>query len=250
MAATRRRRETAIATAGYSDVQPLLVFDEREFRSNLPFQLHRRGLRIIPLTLLDGDYILSDAVAVERKSVPDLCQSISSGRVMKQMGALDRRYDCPVLLIECDRKKPFRLTYQSHLKANWGDPSQRDRVLRSKLVKVLSSTTKGTICWSRSPVHSALMFQRMKETVAVENVDPADPKLTVTEARDQDSEGRIAMEILLRFPGVTRSNVSALINVAGSLAALPELSEETLTRALEETNGKILFAFLHRPFKS
>lgn len=39
------------------------------------------GQRVVPLTLTVGDYILTPDICVERKSLPDLVQSFSSGRL-------------------------------------------------------------------------------------------------------------------------------------------------------------------------
>ena len=58
----------------------------REFRSTLPSLLHASGLLVIPATLTVGDYVLTPDICVERKSIPDLVSSFSSGRLL--VGAL------------------------------------------------------------------------------------------------------------------------------------------------------------------
>jgi DNA excision repair protein ERCC-4 len=58
-----------------------VIVDMREFRSTLPNLLHASNLRIIPATLLVGDYILTPDMCVERKSIPDLASSFNSGRL-------------------------------------------------------------------------------------------------------------------------------------------------------------------------
>ena len=55
--------------------------DLREFWSTLPNMLHASNLKIIPATLLVGDYILTPDMCVERKSIPDLVSSFNSGRL-------------------------------------------------------------------------------------------------------------------------------------------------------------------------
>lgn len=57
----------------------------REFNSELPTVLYKRGTDVVPATLEVGDYILSPHIAVERKSLDDLTQSLHSGRVFKQI---------------------------------------------------------------------------------------------------------------------------------------------------------------------
>ena len=45
---------------------PKVIVDMREFRSELPSLLHKRGIEIEPVTLEVGDYILSPEICVER----------------------------------------------------------------------------------------------------------------------------------------------------------------------------------------
>lgn len=58
-----------------------IIVDTRDLRSSLPFLLHIYGFEIEPLTIPIGDYILSPTICVERKSLPDLIQSLNSGRL-------------------------------------------------------------------------------------------------------------------------------------------------------------------------
>ena len=42
-------------------------------------------MQLHPVTLLVGDYVLTPAMCVERKSIPDLHQSLNSGRLYQQV---------------------------------------------------------------------------------------------------------------------------------------------------------------------
>ena len=53
-------------------VSAKVIVDMREFRSELPSLLHKRGIDIDPVTLEVGDYILTPEICVERKSISDL----------------------------------------------------------------------------------------------------------------------------------------------------------------------------------
>lgn len=79
----------------------------REFMSSLPNVLHQKGMRIIPVTLEVGDYILSPLICVERKSIQDLFMSFASGRLYHQVETMVRYYRIPVLLIEFSQDKSF-----------------------------------------------------------------------------------------------------------------------------------------------
>ncbi|RKP11404.1 restriction endonuclease type II-like protein [Piptocephalis cylindrospora] len=86
-----------------------VIVDMREFRSSLPGILHAQSFVVIPCTLEIGDYILSPEVCVERKSIADLIQSFSSGRLFNQVEKMLSSYKTPVLLIEFDEAKAFSL---------------------------------------------------------------------------------------------------------------------------------------------
>ena len=58
-----------------------IAVDVREFRSVLPSILHRGGMRLAPVTLIVGDFVLSNVHCVERKSISDLFGSFASGRL-------------------------------------------------------------------------------------------------------------------------------------------------------------------------
>ena len=61
----------------------------REFRSELPSLIHKRGIEIEPVTIEVGDYILTPEICVERKSISDLIGSLQNGRLYNQGGLLD-----------------------------------------------------------------------------------------------------------------------------------------------------------------
>ncbi|KAI9188705.1 DNA repair protein RAD16 [Blastocladiella emersonii ATCC 22665] len=106
LAGPRSVRDAAGASGAGSRTltPPTVIVDIREFRADLPAALAlHAGLRVVPCTLEVGDYILAPSIAVERKSLPDLVQSLASGRLYAQAAAMSRAYPTPVLLIEVDR---------------------------------------------------------------------------------------------------------------------------------------------------
>ena len=84
-----------------------VIVDMREFMSSLPNVLNQKGMRIIPVTLEVGDYVLSPLICVERKSIQDLFMSFTSGRLYHQVETMVRYYQIPVLLIEFSQDKSF-----------------------------------------------------------------------------------------------------------------------------------------------
>jgi ERCC4-type nuclease len=63
----------------------IIVVDSREFSSMTPVYLHEKGFWLIPMVLTVGDYVLSDDICIERKSVltGDLFESFRSGRLLQ-----------------------------------------------------------------------------------------------------------------------------------------------------------------------
>ncbi len=88
---------------------PRVIVDMREFRSELPSLLHKRGIHIEPCTLEVGDYVLTPQMCVERKSINDLIESLANGRLYNQCNQMTRSYKIPMLMIEFDANKPFVL---------------------------------------------------------------------------------------------------------------------------------------------
>lgn len=96
-------------------VIPKIIVDMREFRSDLPCLIHRRGIQVVPVTITIGDYILTPDICVERKSISDLIGSLQSGRLYTQCIQMTRFYKKAILLIEFDQNKPFHLQVSKDL---------------------------------------------------------------------------------------------------------------------------------------
>ncbi|MFC6726604.1 ERCC4 domain-containing protein, partial [Halobium palmae] len=80
-----------------------IVVDQREMDATIAKELSRReGVRTRLETLAVGDYVLSDRVAVERKSVADFVDTLVGGdrSLFDQVRDLSRHYARPVVVIE------------------------------------------------------------------------------------------------------------------------------------------------------
>ncbi|XP_065070026.1 DNA repair endonuclease XPF-like isoform X2 [Rhopilema esculentum] len=145
---------------GRKDDKPLqrkIIVDMREFRSELPSLIHKRGIDIEPVTLEVGDYILSPDMCVERKSLSDLIGSLNSGRLYNQALAMTRFYNRPILLIEFDQNKSFSLQSKSSL----GNELSIQNVT-SKLALLTLHFPKLRIIWTQSPYATAEIFEDLK----------------------------------------------------------------------------------------
>jgi Fanconi anemia group M protein len=93
-----------VATADSDDDEAVeIVVDQRELESTIARDLStREGIATRLETLAVGDYVCSDRVAVERKSVADFLDTLTGGdrSLFEQARALSRNYARPVLLLE------------------------------------------------------------------------------------------------------------------------------------------------------
>ncbi|KPI90662.1 putative DNA repair protein [Leptomonas seymouri] len=226
---------------------PCVIFDEREFRSTLPYDLFKRGVDLVPLTLTTADYVLSPEYAVERKSVQDYFQSVMSGRIQHQLAALSRKYTHPLCLIEFNRGTPFRLLQYR---------------IYGRTAKLMANYPRVSFMWARSPAHAAGMLVTLKKSVATANADPSDPSLTgssmdpggagetsgpAASAAEREA-AHYAARVLSRFPGIDHQNAPRVMQLCGSLIGLATISQASLETVMGEEGAARLYNFVHTPF--
>lgn len=130
---------------------PTVIIDTREFRSPLPGLLSRLGNIVVkPAFLVVGDYILTPEIAVERKSIPDLTNSLKNKKLHKQLRAMKKHYKRVVLLIEFQFGERFRLQ-------DYGDMKVMDQL--SQLIMELPFVR---VIWSNSPLQTVNIFLSLK----------------------------------------------------------------------------------------
>ncbi|XP_014290214.1 DNA repair endonuclease XPF [Halyomorpha halys] len=225
-----------------------IIVDMREFRSELPSVIHKRGIDIEPVTLQIGDYILSPDICVERKSISDLIGSLNSGRLYTQAQAMTRYYTKPVLLIEFDENKPFMLQGRYYLSS---DISSND--ITSKLQLLTLHFPRLRIVWSQSPFASAQLFHELKDgreepiafiaaAIGQEETSLEDERLEKFNVGIQD--------LVSKLPGVNTKNLNSLLNKGKSLDHLITLTKEELIEILGSSlNGELLYNALHNNVK-
>jgi len=238
-------------------LQRKVIVDMREFRSALPFMLYLRSMVVDPVTIPVGDYVLSRDICVERKAIPDLVQSLSSGRLYHQASNLCRYYLNPTLLIEFDPGKSFALQNTYTIARREVDVGARD--LLGKLALVVLHFPKLRLLWSPSQRFTADVFAKLKEgrnepdPKAAAQIDIEDPMVEegASVVRPQ-SQGRAmqansaALDVLRKLPGVPPRSVYALAKRAGCLAGVVGLTEQALAEIVGPSNAQQLLEFLRK----
>jgi ERCC4-type nuclease len=78
----------------------LVYADCRETPSRINDHIEELGALVSCKQLKVGDYIASDRVGIERKTITDFLGSIMNGRLFKQLDELSSSFDKPLLIIE------------------------------------------------------------------------------------------------------------------------------------------------------
>ena len=97
--------DRVVATAGTDADAVEIVADQRELDSTIARDLStREGITTRLETLAVGDYVLSDRVAVERKSIEDFLDTLTGAdrSMFEQVGDLVGNYSRPIVVIEGD----------------------------------------------------------------------------------------------------------------------------------------------------
>lgn len=223
---------------------PIIIVDMREFRSELPALIHRRGIDIEPVTINVGDYILTPEICVERKSVSDLIGSLNNGRLFTQATAMTRHYQKPMLLIEFDHKKPFALQGRYYLS---NDVSASD--ISSKLLLLTMHFPRLRLVWSPSPYATAQLFEELKEG----RDQPCASQAAMIGAEVASGDDEFAekyniaiQDFVSKLPGVNTKNVHSILRKGQSLSHLISLSKEQLSElTLNSQDADLLYSALH-----
>ena len=222
-----------------------VIVDMREFRSELPSLIHKRGIDIEPVTIEIGDYVLTPDTCVERKSISDLIGSLNSGRLYSQASMMTRHYKRSILLIEFDEHLPFNLRNKIGYR-RFGTAESQDAL--PKLVLLTITFPQLKLIWSPSPQFSAEMFEYLKidkeqpETDKVLKV--SEEQLPIEHISDRyDIETK---EFLLCLPGVNFQNVYSLMNKSKCILDLLKKSLKDLKDIMQsEKNAEALHGALH-----
>lgn len=77
-----------------------VIIDHREASSRVVREIHKLDLEVEMQQLDVGDFILSERVGVERKTVRDFLQSLIDGRLLDQAKNLAETFERPILILE------------------------------------------------------------------------------------------------------------------------------------------------------
>jgi ERCC4-type nuclease len=84
-----------------------VFIDHRERESNVGRILGKKDISVKEVQLEVADYVISDRIGIERKTVQDLLNSVINQRLFDQLTRMSASYEKPVLIIEGDPKELY-----------------------------------------------------------------------------------------------------------------------------------------------
>ncbi|XP_044750246.1 DNA repair endonuclease XPF [Coccinella septempunctata] len=219
-----------------------IIVDMREFRSELPVLIHKRGIHLEPYVITVGDYILTPDICIERKSISDLIGSLKSGRLYQQCTQMSRYYSKPMLLIEFDQNKAFSWqNYSSNLEGYSFDQVQQ------KLLLLTIHFPKLRLIWSPNPYASAQLFEELKQNKEQPNIEYAtsigdEQDFNIIETKYNSG----IYDFVRKLPGINSKNIDTFLRRVKNMEGALKLTEDELKDILGNTNdAKAFYMCLH-----
>ena len=104
---TLPKQQTLIKFINEVKDQILIYADHREQASSVTKTLIDMGAMVKVKQLEVGDFIISDDIAIERKTVEDFLSSMLDGRLMNQLIKMKENYASPLVLVEGNQEDLF-----------------------------------------------------------------------------------------------------------------------------------------------
>lgn len=227
-----------------------VIVDIRELRAKLPFILYLNEMNITPVQLTIGDYIISDEVCIERKSIPDLKSSLEKGRLFEQCSKMFQYYKSPILLIEFDDSTSFsfeQIKVGFYLENYGGKGGQNDsqiKKIQRDLMTLIKAFPSLRIIWASSPQESAKIIRSIKQRLPEPDLEGAINAGTL-EYSGNGVFNEDSINMLKMIPGINEFNYKEVIKKVNSIRLLSELAEVELIEILGEINGKLVFRFFN-----
>jgi ERCC4-type nuclease len=210
---------------------PRIVADSREQAGSVVKHLHGLGAAVETRRLDIADYVLSDRVAVERKSTKDFVDSLVDGRLFEQLKEL-RTYPRAFLVIE-------GASMYGH----------RNVAPEALLGALASAVTDFGVPVLRT--EDALETARFLVAVAKREQGRENRKVAVRPAGPGMGDAERQMHLVAGLPGVDAVRADALLRHFGSAAAVFAASEAALAEAphVGPKTARMIRELLDQPYE-
>ena len=201
--------------------------DERERGSGVPEALAELGAAVIYQRLDVGDYLVSDEVVFERKTVEDLIRSVFDGRLFDQARRLAEAYPKPVIIVE------------GRFEKLWEKTGRAEQVRQALLAIALDHGIR--VVYTRDPGDTAKVIYYTARREQVERRRP----VVVHRKRRLESLREKQLYILQSLPGVGPRLAEKLLEYFGSIEAVCNASIVELARVLGEGRAREVYRVIH-----
>ncbi len=216
----------------YSGEKLQIYVDRREIRSGVARALESAGTDVILATLEVGDYIVSDRVAIERKTDIDFLDSIidKDRNIFGQLSDLARTYDRPVLIIEGDNLYTARQIHPNAIRGvlasiatGFGIPiiSTRDAEDTAALIQVIAKREQ--VDEKRTPsLHgrkTAMTLSEQQEYIisSISNIGPVAARKLLQHFGSVESVMRAGQDELMEVESIGLKTAQRIREVVGSV---------------------------------
>jgi ERCC4-related helicase/ERCC4-type nuclease len=216
----------------YSGEKLQIYVDRREIRSGVARALEGAGNDVILTTLEVGDYIVSDRVAIERKTDMDFLDSIidKDRNIFGQLSDLARTYDRPVLIIEGDNLYTARQIHPNAIRGvlasiatDFGIPiiSTRDAQDTASMIQVIAKREQ--VDEKRTPsLHgrkTAMILNEQQEYIvsSISNIGPVAARKLLQHFGSVESVMRAGPDELMEVESIGPKTAQRIREVVGSV---------------------------------
>ncbi len=200
--------------------------DDRENGSGVIEALRKLGVIVIIDRLSVGDYVISDEVAVERKTVADLVNSVYDKRFFDQLNRLSQSYRKPFLIIEGNLGNIKRIT------PNW-------KAINSALIAA-SLDFDIRLIYSETTSETAEILEK----IAKRYQSPTKRAITLHEKPKFDSLYQVQKYVLEAFPNVGPSSAEKLLSNFKSLIEVFNANVSDLEKVVGRKRAESIYSTL------
>ncbi|MBU4246223.1 MAG: hypothetical protein KKE71_04185, partial [Nanoarchaeota archaeon] len=198
----------ALSTPKKED-KAIIFTDIRE--TKLLKELVDMDVEIVTKQLEVGDFLISDRVCIERKTVPDFLESIIDGRLFTQLKELSANFSRPVLVIEGENLYSTRNIHQNAIKGALNSITIDFRI---------------PIIWTKSIQETAEVIAGLAKRVQL-NLDRSVQHKGVKHAMSENEEQEV---IISGFPSINIALAKRLLSRFRTIKRIVNASEESLQK--------------------
>lgn len=201
--------ETYLQAEKEEEKEIVVYVDNREIGSDVVRELTRLNVRIVSKQLQVADYVVSESVAIERKTAEDFLQSLVDKRLFPQVKEITSKYEKPILILEGQNL--------------YGRRAIHPEAIRGALVSLVVDFRLPLI-WTLNSEETA----RMIHTIARREQTERETRIYVAE-KTPGSLKVVQERVLTGLPGIDQILAKRMLNTFNTLEAVFTTSEEGLS---------------------